>query len=145
MIVDREGRRLFGVAYTILRDAADAEDALQDAMVSAWRAWHKADRTNPTPWLTRIVVNQCLTHRRRASRTPETALTDREGAAASAERGVARVFAVLTRQQRAVVLLHYWYGYTLDQCAALMKCRPGTARSHLHRAIAALREELSDD
>jgi len=49
----------------------------------------------------------------------------------------------LTRQQRAVVTLHYEYGYTLDECAALIGCQPGTARSHLARALASLRKELN--
>src|SRR5207253_10799386 len=52
-----------------------------------------------------------------------------------------RSFRGLTRQQRAVVALHYQYGYTLDECAGLMGCRPGTARSHLARALQTPREE----
>ena len=39
--------------------------------------------------------------------------------------------------------LHYEYGYTLDECASLIGCQPGTARSHLARALASLRKELN--
>jgi hypothetical protein len=42
-VARREARRLFGIAYTILRDPAEAEDAVQDVMVRAWRAWHRTD------------------------------------------------------------------------------------------------------
>jgi RNA polymerase sigma-70 factor (ECF subfamily) len=48
----------------------------------------------------------------------------------------------LTVQQRAVITLHYHYGYSLDECASLMGCRPGTVRSHLARALATLRRKL---
>ncbi len=53
-----------------------------------------------------------------------------------------RCYRRLSRQQRAVVTLHYQYGYTIDECATLIGCQPGTARSHLARALASLRKEL---
>lgn len=53
-------------------------------------------------------------------------------------------FARLSRQQRAVVVLHYQYGYTLDECSVLMRCRPGSARQHLARALRRLRESWND-
>jgi RNA polymerase sigma factor (sigma-70 family) len=53
-------------------------------------------------------------------------------------------FAVLSRQQRAVIVLHYLYGYTLDECSEYMGCRPGSARQHLARALSRLRENLND-
>ena len=52
--------------------------------------------------------------------------------------------ALLSRRQRAVVVLHYSYGYTLDECSRFMGCRPGTARQHLARALTHLRETLND-
>jgi RNA polymerase sigma factor (sigma-70 family) len=51
-------------------------------------------------------------------------------------------FAVLSRQQRAVIALHYYHGYTLDECAGLMGCGPGSARQHLARALRRLRETI---
>jgi DNA-directed RNA polymerase specialized sigma24 family protein len=44
-----------------------------------------------------------------------------------------------------VITLHYHFGYSLDECASLMGCRPGTARSHLGRALAMLRRKLGGD
>jgi RNA polymerase sigma-70 factor (ECF subfamily) len=55
-----------------------------------------------------------------------------------------RAFARLSAKQRAVFALHIHHGYTLDECASLLGCRPGTARSHLGRAVAALRREMSN-
>jgi RNA polymerase sigma factor (sigma-70 family) len=56
-----------------------------------------------------------------------------------------RVFRRLSPKQRAVIALHYQHGFNLDECAALMGARPGTARSHLARALATMRKELGDE
>ena len=55
-----------------------------------------------------------------------------------------RAFSQLSRSQRAVFTLHVQHGFTLNECAAMLGRRPGTARSHLGRAIARLRKELND-
>lgn len=147
-VARREARHLFGIAYTILRDPVEAEDAVQDVLVRAWRAWRRTDRfADQGPWLTRICVNRSLSRRLhlRRLRTRETALHaqvmghDPE----PFDPELARAFDGLTSQQRAVVMLHYFFGYSLDESAEIMGCRPGTARSHLHRALVALREVMS--
>jgi len=147
-VARRESRRLFGIAYTILRDPTEAEDAVQDVMVRAWRAWHRTQGFGDQgPWLTRICVNRCLSHRirlrlRRGRETELDAQASESGPTPS-EPALAAAFDGLSPRQRAVILLHYYSGYSLDECAELMGCRPGTARSHLHRALTALREVMS--
>jgi RNA polymerase sigma-70 factor (ECF subfamily) len=56
---------------------------------------------------------------------------------------LARAYVQLSKQQRAAVALHYFYGYTLDECAELLGNRPGTVRSHLARALVTLRRAVS--
>jgi RNA polymerase sigma-70 factor (ECF subfamily) len=146
--IRQDGRRLLGLAYSILRDHGDAEDAVQETMVLAWRAWDTikdADRRGP--WLTRICVNHCLRRRRQLHRVLAAVIgQDIETSPVGSESDLAMDEACkrLTRQQRAVVTLHYRYGYSLDECAHLMNRRPGTVRSHLARALTTLRRELSD-
>ena len=53
-------------------------------------------------------------------------------------------FGCLSPLQRAAFVLHFHDGYTLDECGRLLGCRPGTARSHLGRAVAKLRKEFAD-
>jgi RNA polymerase sigma-70 factor (ECF subfamily) len=147
-VARREARRLFGIAYTILRDPADAEDAVQDVMVRAWRAWHRTEGFGDQgPWLTRICVNRCLSHRirlrQRHSRETELGVQAAAATPAPSDPELARAFDRLSARQRAVVLLHYYSGYSLNECAELIGCRPGTARSHLHRALVALREVMN--
>jgi RNA polymerase sigma factor (sigma-70 family) len=149
--VNSDARRLYGVALSILRDPGEAEDAVQEAMVKAWRSWHtlrESDRRSP--WLTRICVNHCISRRRRRrllvfsydDHPSEPADPRAEQALDPADPDLDRACGRLTPPQRAVIALHYHHGYTLDECAGLMGCRPGTVRSHLNRALTTLRAEL---
>jgi len=144
--VHAESGRLFAVAYSILRDAQEAEDAVQETMELAWRSWDALrDPSKRSAWLRQICVRRAIQTRRRL--LPRLWLADTsnlhgeppEDPDLDLDRGYRR----LTRQQRAVVTLHYEYGYTLDECAELIGCQPGTARSHLARALASLRKELN--
>lgn len=147
-----ERRRLYGLALVITHDPSAAEDAVQETLISAWRSWSKVrDPRHPGGWLTRICVRHCLGRRRKSDspvRFGDTAGTLRaqgqiefDGALLDFD----RAFGLLTAKQRAAFSLHVRYGYTVVECAALMGCRPGTARSHLGRAVATLRKEMSHE
>jgi RNA polymerase sigma-70 factor, ECF subfamily len=141
--------RLLAIAAVIVGSVAEAEDVLQDVMIAAWRAWDRIHApARRDAWLTRICVRESVHHGqklrsrwlhednidlRRSGSPPTQPDADWDGA-----------FAVLSRQQRAVVVLHFYYGYTLDECSRLMGCRPGSARQHLARALRHLREVMND-
>jgi RNA polymerase sigma factor (sigma-70 family) len=144
--VHADSGRLFAVAYSILRDVQDAEDAVQETMELAWRSWSDLrDPSKRSAWLRQICVRRAIRSRRRL--LPRLWLADaidvRGEAPEDPDLDLDRGYRRLTRQQRAVITLHYEYGYSLDECAALIGCQPGTARSHLARALASLRKELS--
>jgi RNA polymerase sigma-70 factor, ECF subfamily len=69
LVMRRNNRRLFRVSRSLLRDAAEAEDALQEAYLSAYQAMprFRAEASLAT-WLTRLVVNECMTRLRRQLR-----------------------------------------------------------------------------
>lgn len=149
-IARREADRLYGLALTILRDPAEAEDAVQDALLAAWRFWpNLRDPARVQPWLTRICVNAALRRRRWISHLTAQHDADRVLAPAIGrdERllGFDRAFARLSLKQRAVFALHVHYGLTVEECARTVGCSSGAARSHLGRAVDKLRRDLGDD
>jgi RNA polymerase sigma factor (sigma-70 family) len=97
-------------------------------------------------WLKRICIRRCLRVRRRLLGLLPLSEQDHDPSPSPTnDPDLDRVFRRLSRHQRAVIRLHYHDGYSLDECAALMGCRPGTVRSHLARALTFFRQELSHD
>jgi RNA polymerase sigma factor (sigma-70 family) len=142
--VHAESGRLFAVAYSILRDPQEAQDAVQETMELAWRSWTALrDPAKRSAWLRQICVHRALKTRRRLLSRLWLAETVERAAPQDPDLDLDRGYRRLSRQQRAVVTLHYQYGYSIDECAALIGCQPGTARSHLARALASLRKELN--
>jgi RNA polymerase sigma-70 factor, ECF subfamily len=145
---------LFALAQRILRDVDRAEDALQDALVIAWRdlrGLRDPDRFDA--WLRRVVVRECIDQATRERRrvanlrvlpidgpaAPDDLLTlaDRD----QLERGFQR----LSPEQRAILVLHHFEGYAPSEIAEILGIPPGTARSRLHHAHRAMRAALDAD
>ena len=147
-----DARRLYSLALSILRDEGEAEDAVQETLLKAWRSWGLVARMErPASWLTRVCVNHCISRRRhlRSRGWPPLALVD--GNASREEPGAAadnvdmdRAYRRLSLRQRAAITLNYRHGYSVEECAEFMGCRPGTVRAHLARGLATLRKELGD-
>ena len=147
-------RRSYAVARAIVLTHEDAEDAVQEGFLHAYRA---LDRFDPSlafgAWLSRIVANAALDLvRRRKVRLAEqltdgmaTPLPTRDAAeAAELRRRLGEGLAQLTDRQRTVVVLHDVEGFKHAEIGDLLGIPEGTARSDLHHARAALRRALHD-
>jgi RNA polymerase sigma-70 factor (ECF subfamily) len=146
--------RLDAVARLILRDAELARDAVQEALVLAWRDLPRVrDPERFDAWLHRLTVNACLdVARRRRRRVIEVELDPAYGphvpdaAARIAERDeLDRALGQLTPDLRAIVVLHYYLGLSLPETAAGLGLPLGTVKSRLHRSLDALRATLLPD
>jgi RNA polymerase sigma-70 factor (ECF subfamily) len=153
-LVDGSVARLELAARLILRDSELARDAVQEAMVSAWR--HLPGLRDPErfdAWLHRLTIRSCLDiGRRRRRRVIEVELTpidDIHTADAStwlADRDlIDRALQQLDPDQRAVVVLRYYLQLTLPEAAEALGIPLGTAKSRLHRALASLRVDVQPD
>jgi len=145
--------RLFAIARLILRDAHLAEDAVQEALVHAWRDLpHLRDPERFDAWLRRLLVNACADqgrHRRRWSAEiqivrAEPATNDATGSMADRDQ-LERGFRRLKPEQRAAVVLHFYLGLTLAEVADALSVPEGTAKSRLHYATETLRAALDAD
>jgi RNA polymerase sigma-70 factor (ECF subfamily) len=134
-------------------DADAAEDVAQDAFVKAYRALSRfREDSSLETWFYRILVNEAHRHRRwRAVRQRWSAIGDGEPAAASfstgdpvLERRISQALAKLTRRQREAFILVHFEGFTVRETGQQLGTREGTVKSHLHRALTALRKELAD-
>ncbi len=141
-LVTQNEHRLYRAALAILGDRQEAEDAVQDAFL---RFLEKAPRTldNPGAWLLRVLVNGCKSRLRLAWRRvgplPETL-----PAPGPEEREEMEELWSLPPEDRAVLHLHYYEGYSTDEIARMLGQRPGTVRSRLSRARGKLRKLLED-
>ncbi len=149
LLVQRHRDRLWATALRTLGDREDAADAVQNALVSAFRSAgsYRGDAA-VTTWLHRIVINACLDLvRRRAVRAADPlpdddALLPAAPGDAFAARETALVVqeALLTLpvEQRAALVLVDVQGYSVDEAAALLECAPGTVKSRCSRGRARL-------
>jgi RNA polymerase sigma-70 factor (ECF subfamily) len=146
--------RLFAIAQRILRDIDRAEDALQDALVIAWRdlrGLRDPDRFDA--WLQRLLINVCIAQAtRERRRTAQLRVLPVDGPAAPdqllsiADRDLLdRGFRRLPPEQRAILVLHHYLGYTPSEIAEALGIPAGTARSRLHHAHRAMRAALEAD
>jgi RNA polymerase sigma-70 factor (ECF subfamily) len=142
------------VARAVLRDAADADDAVQDAFLSALKNLGRYDPARPFgPWLLRIVANAATDRlRRRRVRAGEPigahlatneAGPDRQADRAALSEALWAALATLPERQRLAVVLFDVEGYSHREIAETLGIPEGTVRSHVFHARRALREALA--
>jgi len=144
-------------AYVITGQAADAQDAVQEAFVKAYRSLGRfREGAAFRPWLLRIVANEAISRRRAAHRHANLALRaaegrlqgdavpSPEGAALEQERHreVVAAMSMLRPEDRLVIAYRYWFELSEAEMAEALGCPRGTVKSRLSRALAKLRESL---
>ena len=148
------GDRCMAIACRILRDADLAEDAVQAALITAWRELRTLrDPDRFEPWLHRILTNECYAEARRRRRwSSEIRILPVEGAYDPGEilsihdrDELERAFRRLTLEQRAVLVFHHYLDLPLHEVADRLDIPFGTAKSRLHYATTALRASLEAD
>ncbi|MBI2918499.1 MAG: RNA polymerase sigma factor [Chloroflexi bacterium] len=156
-------RRYQGVAFRtaclVLRDPSDAEDVVQEAFVKAFGALHRFDERRPLrPWLLRIVTNEARNARKAAQRRDN--LSTRYAATQSQGRGDPSVeqTAIETERhekllaaldslkddERLIISLRYFLELSEQEMAEVLRCRHGTVKSRLSRAMARLRRVIQE-
>jgi RNA polymerase sigma-70 factor (sigma-E family) len=139
---------LLRFAYLVLRDGDAAREAVQDALTSACAKWSRISvADDPDAYVRRMVVNAHTSRWRRSAKrevlvaevkvpghVDESRLPEQEA--------VWQLCATLPTQQRAAVVLRFYEDLSYAEIAQILHCTEPTARSHVHRALAKLREQL---
>ncbi len=153
-LVRPEFDRLYGLAGLLLSDRTRAEDAVQEALLRAWRDLPRLrDASRFGAWLRRLVVNASHDEGRKLGRRRrEIEMTPQhEGAGGDDLDGLldrdelSRAFRRLREEERTVVALRYYLDLSTADAAATLGIREVTYRSKLHRALRALGAALAAD
>jgi RNA polymerase sigma-70 factor (ECF subfamily) len=154
-LMRRHNRRLYRTARAILRDDAEAEDAVQDAYLQAYRALDSfRGESKVSTWLVRIAANEALMRRRRNVRAAEVVPLDAT-IEALAERGpeadpmlrrlLEKRIDALPDGYRAVFVLRAIEELTVEETAAALAIPEATVRTRYFRARGLLRESMARD
>ncbi len=152
MLVRASGARLDAAARLILRDRELARDAVQEALIRAWRdlpGLRDPDRFDA--WLHRLIVNAAIDEARRLRRRVVEVATERVDVPSSQDDigrlvnrdELDRALSRLTAEHRALVVLHYYLGVPLPEAASSLGISLGAAKSRLHRAMGSMRQSFS--
>ena len=147
------GDRCMSIASRILRDADLAEDAVQAALIIAWRDLHRLrDPDRFEPWIHRILTRACYATARRRRVLHEIRIEPGVDAAGPDDRQtihdrdqLERGFRRLTVEQRAVLVFHHYVGLPVAEIADQLGIPVGTVKSRLHHATTAHRASLDAD
>jgi RNA polymerase sigma-70 factor (ECF subfamily) len=157
-LVNRHSRYLYGIAFSLTQNTADAEDVVQETFVAVLKSKFREESSART-WLVQILVRQAALVRRIRSRKLSPAAPDevRNGLSAAVEGSAAQGSAVsgsdakldlavmletLSPEHRQVIVLREIEGMTYDEMAQALKVPRGTVESRLFRARAELKERF---
>ncbi len=159
VVFDRHSGPAFSLAYRMCGRRALAEDIVQEAFVSLWRAGERYDRSRGSvrSWVLSAVHHRAIDAFRResvkqsrdvgddgaAERVAAPDLTDAQALRRDEARRVRGALEALPSDQRRVVELAYFGGFTHTQIAEILELPAGTVKSRLHRARMALRQKLA--
>lgn len=147
------GGTCMAIAVRILRDSDTAEDAVQTALITAWRDLRSLrDSSRFEAWVHRILIRECYAEARQQSRR---AIQVRALVPLAADTGgvldvddrdqLERAFRRLTVEQRAVLVFHHYLGLSTAEVADRLDIPIGTVKSRIHHASAAMRASLAAD
>ncbi|HET6695926.1 MAG TPA: sigma-70 family RNA polymerase sigma factor [Gaiellaceae bacterium] len=158
-LYDRFGRIAYGLALRVVRDAALAEDAVQEAFLTVWRQARRYDRSRgrAAAWILMLVHRRAVDIVRSEARSQGPsdrleALAAQMADAASANDDIVlqgarpelkAALATLSKVEREVLGLAYWCGLTQSEIATVLEIPHGTVKSRTFSALARLREALS--
>ena len=135
---------LYRVSCPILPQLCDREDAVQSAIEKALRkrALLRSDHALEA-WMTRILINECYSLLRRRKR--ETLFDDippQRETAQDAHPDIYQLFTSLEEKYRLPMVLYYVEGYTVEECARMLRMGKNTLKSRLHRGRQLLRQNI---
>ena len=144
ILIDSHLPGAYRLAYGMLGSAPDAEDAVQESALHAWRSFGRFRRdAEIRPWLYAIVANQCRTQLRRVRRRKEEGIRSEDSSPPTFTdpelMDLKRALDRLPADQRVLIVLRYYLDLPFQEVAAVLRVSPKAARSRTYRALERLR------
>jgi RNA polymerase sigma-70 factor (ECF subfamily) len=145
-IIRAHSTRLLRLAAAILKNRADAEDAVQDTFVRlVTHAPEFESEAHRTAWLNRVAMNICKSRLRWWKRRPTTELTESYPAQSYEQSVLVQSVLFLPTKYRIVIHLHYFEGYSTAEIAEITRQKESTVRQQLTRARRLLKDLIKED
>lgn len=136
----REHAASLRLAWLLTGSRAAAEDVVQDAMTSVFRAYDRIKL--PSAYLRRAVINTAKTRALKEHRRERVHRQELPAAASGSDAELLELVAELPYRQHVVIVARYWGGWSEQEIAHALGCRPGTVKSLASRALSRLRTEM---
>ncbi|KGA97649.1 RNA polymerase [Alkalihalobacillus alcalophilus ATCC 27647 = CGMCC 1.3604] len=147
-LIKTEQERMYRVAYSFVKNEQDALDIVQDAVIKAYRSYDKLTEIQYfSTWMTRILINTAIdaTRRRR-----EVIYVDFERTVSEKNEQndtlnkmlVDEQFDRLKPEQKSLIILRFYYGYSIKEMSELLQKPEGTIKSKLHRTLTQMKINL---
>ncbi|MED4015676.1 sigma-70 family RNA polymerase sigma factor [Sutcliffiella cohnii] len=150
VLIKNEQEKLYKIAYSYVKNEQDALDIVQDAIIKGYRSFHKLkEKKYFSTWITRIVINSAIDHIRKSKNiiyldqewlAPERSHENQSIISMDME----QVFDQLKPEQKTLLLLRFYSGYSIPEIAHMLEKPEGTIKSQLHRALTKVKEKLEN-
>lgn len=143
-LVDEYSDMIYRIAYQNLRNSYDAEDIMQDVFLSLLKSNAEfSDSAHIKAWLIKVTVNKCIDYKKSARNRTTVTLDEQAAYYDSEEQGVMEEIFKLPEEERNIIYLYYYEGYTIAEIAQILGKKQNTVNSKLQRARKKLKALLT--
>lgn len=149
-LVEADQERLYKIAYAYVKNEQDALDIVQDAIVKGIKSFHKLnDSQYFRTWMTRILINTAIDFLRKKKEVVYLEPDWLDSGMNLENKSITKmdftaVFDQLKPEQKSILLLRYYEGYTVPEIAKIMNKREGTVKSQLYRTLNQIKVKLGN-
>ncbi|GAE25562.1 RNA polymerase sigma factor SigV [Halalkalibacter wakoensis JCM 9140] len=149
-LIKGEQEKLYKIAYTYVRNEQDALDVVQDAIIKGYNHFDKLKNLDYfSTWMTRILINTALDA---VKRKKDVVYLDQDrfddkvtkDPPFTQQIDLLEELNHLKPEQKTLVILRFYYGYSIKELAELLKKPEGTIKSQLHRTLNELKKKLGE-
>ena len=144
--INKYSDMVYRIAYSMTSKKADTEDIYQEVFMKLYNNQKEFDsEEHEKAWIIRVTINECKMLHRKSMFRKEVELDENIGYQDNQDDYVFQCVKKLPEKYRAVIYMHYYEGYKVEEIAKILKSTPGTVKSQLSRSRAMLKDIMGGD